>query len=57
MIKAELFYKKIIKRTTRVSNTVRVVKGGSWLDTAYWLDPGQRRYRDESKSFGWVGSV
>ena len=43
------------QRTTRVSNTVRVVKGGSWLDTAYWLDPGQRRYRDESKSFGWVG--
>lgn len=42
-------------RTTRVSNTVRVIKGGSWLDTAYWLDPGQRRYREESKSFGWVG--
>lgn len=42
-------------RTTRVSNEVRVVKGGSWLDGAYWLDPGQRRYRDEAKAFGWVG--
>lgn len=42
-------------RTTRVSNTVRVVKGGSWMDTAYWLDPGQRRYKEESKAFGWVG--
>lgn len=43
------------KRTTRVSNTSRVVKGGSWKDTSYWLDPGQRRYRDENKSYGWVG--
>ena len=42
-------------RTTRVSNEVRVIKGGSWLDGAYWLDPGQRRYRDEGKAFGWVG--
>ena len=42
-------------RTTKVSNTVRVVKGGSWMDTAYWLDPGQRRFKEESKSFGWIG--
>ncbi|MGA9211593.1 gliding motility lipoprotein GldJ [Kaistella sp.] len=42
-------------RTTRVSNEVRVVKGGSWLDAAYWLDPGQRRYRDEGKAYAWVG--
>ncbi len=42
-------------RTTRISNEVRVIKGGSWLDTAYWLDPGQRRYRDEGKAYGWVG--
>lgn len=42
-------------RTTAVSNSVRVVKGGSWLDGAYWLDPGQRRFRDEAKAFGWIG--
>lgn len=42
-------------RTTRISNEVRVIKGGSWLDAAYWLDPGQRRFRDESKAYGWVG--
>ncbi len=42
-------------RTTRISNEVRVIKGGSWQDAAYWLDPGQRRYRDEGKAFGWVG--
>lgn len=44
-----------VSRTTRVTNEVRVIKGGSWLDGAYWLDPGQRRFRDEAKAFGWVG--
>lgn len=43
------------KRTSKISNEIRVVKGGSWKDTAYWLDPGQRRYRDESKAYGWIG--
>ena len=43
------------QRTSNVSNQVRVVKGGSWMDTAYWLDPGQRRFRDEGKSYGWIG--
>ena len=39
MIKTELSCKKIInKNKSKVSNTVRVVKGGSWLNTAYWLD-------------------
>lgn len=42
-------------RTTEVSDEVRVVKGGSWLDAAYWLDPAQRRFRDEDKSFSWIG--
>lgn len=50
-----IFQKDNKPRTTKVSNTVRVVKGGSWMDTAYWLDPGQRRYKEESKSFGWIG--
>jgi len=43
------------QRTSKISNTVRVVKGGSWMDTAYWLDPGQRRFKEESKAFGWIG--
>ena len=42
-------------RTSQVSDEVRVVKGGSWLDTAYWLDPGQRRFKDERKAYGWIG--
>lgn len=43
------------ERTSQISNEIRVVKGGSWKDTAYWLDPGQRRFRNESKGFGWIG--
>jgi len=43
------------ERTSQVSNEVRVVKGGSWLDTAYWLDPGQRRYKNENRAYSWVG--
>ncbi len=43
------------KRTTEMSNDIRVVKGGSWLDAAYWLDPAQRRYKDQNKGFAWVG--
>jgi gliding motility-associated lipoprotein GldJ len=32
------------KRTTLITDEVRVYKGGSWKDRAYWLDPSQRRY-------------
>lgn len=41
--------------TTAMTNEVRVVKGGSWLDSAYWLDPGHRRYKEEGKTFSWIG--
>ena len=43
------------ERTSAISNNIRVVKGGSWQDTAYWLDPGQRRYKDQNNAFGWIG--
>lgn len=42
-------------RTSEISDEVRVVKGGSWKDTAYWLDPGQRRFKNEGKGYGWIG--
>lgn len=42
-------------RTTDVSNFMRVVKGGSWKDNIYWLDPGQRRYMNEAAAAAWVG--
>ncbi|MDB4116516.1 gliding motility lipoprotein GldJ, partial [Flavobacteriaceae bacterium] len=35
---------KSTKRTTLITDEVRVYKGGSWKDRAYWLDPAQRRY-------------
>lgn len=44
-----------IGRTTQISDFVRVVKGGSWLDSAYWLDPGQRRFKNQAKGYGWIG--
>jgi gliding motility-associated lipoprotein GldJ len=43
------------ERTSEISNDIRVVKGGSWQDTAYWLDPGQRRYKNQNKAYGWIG--
>ncbi|MPS73625.1 MAG: gliding motility lipoprotein GldJ [Chryseobacterium sp.] len=43
------------KVTSQISDYVRVVKGGSWLDSAYWLDPGQRRFKNQTKGYGWIG--
>ncbi|MDR2122889.1 MAG: gliding motility lipoprotein GldJ [Flavobacteriaceae bacterium] len=43
------------QRTSYISNDLRVVKGGSWSDTSYWLDPGQRRFMLENESSVWVG--
>lgn len=42
-------------RTSAISNEVRVVKGGSWQDTAYWLDPGQRRFKNQHTGYKWIG--
>ena len=32
------------ERSTLINDEVRVYKGGSWRDRAYWLDPAQRRF-------------
>lgn len=42
-------------RTTDISDEVRVVKGGSWRDPIYWLDPGQRRYLHQAEAKSWIG--
>lgn len=42
-------------RTTLISNNTRVVKGGSWKDYAYWLDPAQRRYYPQDMATNWIG--
>ncbi|KPM32582.1 Gliding motility-associated lipoprotein GldJ [Croceitalea dokdonensis DOKDO 023] len=31
-------------RTSLINDEVRIYKGGSWRDRAFWLDPAQRRY-------------
>jgi gliding motility-associated lipoprotein GldJ len=36
--------------TTLINDRVRVYKGGSWKDRAYWLSPGTRRFLDEASS-------
>jgi gliding motility-associated lipoprotein GldJ len=36
-------YDQSNNRTTLINDEVRVFKGGSWRDRAYWLDPAQRR--------------
>ena len=33
-----------------ISDEVRVYKGGSWKDRAYWLSPGERRYLKETEA-------
>ena len=38
-----------------VNNKVRVVKGGSWKDRAYYLQVSTRRYYDQDKSASWIG--
>jgi gliding motility-associated lipoprotein GldJ len=43
------------KRTSDISDEVRVVKGGSWRDPIYWLDPGQRRYLNQAEATSWIG--
>lgn len=41
--------------TTLINDHVRVYKGGSWNDRAYWLSPGTRRYLDEASSTNDIG--
>jgi gliding motility-associated lipoprotein GldJ len=48
-------FDKSDKRTTLVNDDVRVYKGGSWRDRAYWLDPAQRRYFPQDMATDYIG--
>jgi len=48
-------YDKSTKRKTLVDDAVRVYKGGSWKDRAYWLDPAQRRYFPQDMATDYIG--
>jgi sulfatase modifying factor 1 len=41
--------------TSLVSDKVRVYKGGSWKDVAYWMSPGTRRFLDEDSATATIG--
>ena len=38
-----------------INNQVRVYKGGSWADVAYWLSPGTRRFLDKDSATATIG--
>ncbi|MGV3538635.1 MAG: gliding motility lipoprotein GldJ [Rufibacter sp.] len=38
-----------------ISNNVRVYKGGSWKDVAYWLSPGTRRFMEQDSATSTIG--
>lgn len=38
-----------------IDNKLRVYKGGSWADVAYWLSPGTRRFLDQDSSTATIG--
>jgi gliding motility-associated lipoprotein GldJ len=48
-------YDKSNKRTTLINDNIRVYKGGSWRDRAYWLDPAQRRYFPQDMATDYIG--
>lgn len=48
-------YDKSNDRNTLINDEVRVFKGGSWRDRAYWLDPAQRRYMPQYMATDYIG--
>lgn len=48
-------YDKSNERTSLINDDVRVYKGGSWRDRAYWLDPASRRYFPQDMATDYIG--
>lgn len=42
-------------KNTLINDRVRVYKGGSWRDRAYWMNPGTRRFLDEKQRTAYIG--
>jgi formylglycine-generating enzyme len=38
-----------------ITDEIRVYKGGSWADVAYWMSPGTRRYMTQDSSTATIG--
>lgn len=56
-----MMYRRVAKGNAQdpvnslIGNKVRVVKGGSWNDRAYWMQAGTRRSYDQDRSTSWIG--
>lgn len=48
-------YDKSDRRSSLINDEVRVVKGGSWRDRSYWLDPAQRRFFPQDMATDYIG--
>ncbi len=42
-------------KTSLITDRSRVIKGGSWKDRSYWLDPATRRFMDQYEGSDFVG--
>jgi len=49
------FVKYDYGKYTLISDSSRVIKGGSWADRLYWLAPSARRFYDQNKSSRTIG--
>ena len=49
------FVKYEYGKYTLISDSSRVIKGGSWADRLYWLSPATRRFVDEHKTDRTIG--
>jgi len=47
---ASMYVNNETDRMSLMNDQVRVFKGGSWKDRAYWLSPGERRFLIETES-------
>ena len=43
------------KRTSLINDEARVIKGGSWKDRSYWIDPAQRRFFPQDMATDYIG--
>ncbi|MEO8150767.1 MAG: SUMF1/EgtB/PvdO family nonheme iron enzyme [Bacteroidia bacterium] len=48
-------YIKYDENNSLINNRARVYKGGSWKDRAYWMNPGSRRFLEETQSNDYIG--
>ena len=48
-------YDESDRRTSLINDEARVIKGGSWRDRSYWLDPAQRRYFPQDMATDYIG--